>query len=149
MVCVWLRSRLSATRRIDGERADGPAQRRREPGVFLVRPLRRASPVIAGDERHDFDLVRIEATEVAVPDQVVRVPVMALVADMGADVVQQRRELQPLAFAIGEAVDGACLIEDRQREPDDLLRMLRVVVAPFGELERSCVGARRGCCPRA
>ena len=61
--------------------------------------------------------------------------VVALVADVDADVVQQRRVFQPLALAIGQAVDGARLVEQREREPRDLLRVLRPVVAALGELD--------------
>ena len=64
-------------------------------------------------------------------------PVVALVADKRADVVKQCRELQPLPLAIGEAVHRPRLIEDRKREPHHLLRVLRVVVAPLGELQRA------------
>ena len=64
------------------QHADRLAQRRGQPRVLFVRSLRRAAPVIAGDQRDDLDLVGIEAAQVAVLDQVVRVPVMALVADV-------------------------------------------------------------------
>ena len=60
---------------------------------------------------------------------------VALVADVDADVVQERRILEPLALAIGQAVDAARLVEQRDREPRDLLRVLRPVVAALGELE--------------
>ena len=60
--------------------------------------------VIAGDERDHVDFFRLEAAQIAVLDQVVRVLVMARIADVRADVVQQRRELEPLALAIGQAV---------------------------------------------
>ena len=62
--------------------------------------------MVAGDERDDFDLVRLEAAQVAVLDQVVGMAVMALVADVVADVVEQRRVLEPLALAVGQAVDA-------------------------------------------
>ena len=54
----------------------------------------------------------IEAAQIAVLDQVIRVPVMTLVADVHADVVQQRAVLEPVALAIAEAVHAARLIED-------------------------------------
>ena len=119
------------------ERPHGPAQRGRQLRVLVVRSPRRAAPVIARDERDDFDFVRMKAAQIAVLDQVVRMLVMARVADVPADVVHQRGVFEPLAFAIGQPVNRARLIEERQREPHDLLRVLRVVVAPFGELERA------------
>src|SRR5258706_7816674 len=54
-----------------------------------------------------------------------------------AEVMHQRCVFQPLAFGIGESMDGARLVEQRQRQSNDLLRMLRVVVAALGELERA------------
>ena len=91
--------------------------------------------MVARDERDDLDLLRIESAQVAVLDQVVRVPVVALVADVDADVVQQRAVLEPLAFAVGQSVHAARLIEDVQRQPRDLLRVLRPVAAPLAELD--------------
>ena len=54
---------------------------------------------------------------------------------MRADVVQQRRELEPLALAIGQAVHAARLIEDGKREARDLVRVLRPVAAALGQLD--------------
>ena len=42
-----------------------------------MRLPRRAAAVIARHQRDGFDLVRVEAAQIAVLDQVVRVPVMA------------------------------------------------------------------------
>ena len=66
--------------------------------VSFVRLLRRRLAMIAGDERDHFDLLRIEAAQIAVLDQIVRMPVMPLVADVHADVVQERAVLEPLAL---------------------------------------------------
>jgi hypothetical protein len=73
--------------------------------------LRRGVPVIARDEREDLDLSWLEAAQVAVANQVVRVFVVPLVADVHADVVEQCRVLEPLAFAIGQGVRAARLFE--------------------------------------
>jgi hypothetical protein len=118
-------------------RLDRLAFRAAEIRVALVGLLRRGLPVVAGEQRDDLDLLGIEAAEIAVLDQVVRVPVMALVADVHADVVQQRAVLEPLAFAIGQAVHAPGLIEDRQRQPCDLLRVLGPVAAPLAELDHA------------
>ena len=61
--------------------------------------------------------------------------VMTLVADVDADVVQQSGILEPLALAIGQAVDPARLVEQGDRQARHLLRVLRPVVAALGELE--------------
>ena len=101
--CAWLRSSPSASRTI----ADSVLTVRRsfavEVAVPLVRLLRRRLPMVARDQRDDLDLLRLEAAQVAILDQVVRMPVMPLVADVDADVVQQRAVLQPLALAVAEA----------------------------------------------
>jgi hypothetical protein len=100
----------------------------------VVRPFRRGLAVIPGDERNLVDLVRLEAAEVAILDQVIRVFVVLFVADVHADVVQDCSVLQPLALAIGEPMDRARLIEDTGREARNLLRVLRPVVASLSEL---------------
>jgi hypothetical protein len=87
----------------------------------FVLPLRRRLAVIAGDERDHLNLVRLEAAQVAVGDQVVRVLVVPFVADVHADVVQDRRVLEPLALAVGQAVNRPGLVEQRQREPGHVI----------------------------
>ena len=100
-----------------------------------VTPLRRGPTVVARDERDRLDVVRLEAAKIAVLDQIVRVLVMTLVADVDADVVQQRRVFQPFALAIGQPVDRARLIEERHGETRHLVRVVRPVVAALGELD--------------
>ena len=46
------------------------------------------SPMVPGDERNRFDFVGFEAAQVAIANQIVGVLVVALVADVHADVVQ-------------------------------------------------------------
>ena len=86
-----------------------------------MRALRGSPAVIARDERYHLDLVGMEAAKVAVLDQIVRMLVMAGVADVSADVVQQRGIFEPLPFAVCQAMDCARLIEERQCEADDLI----------------------------
>src|SRR6185312_5952501 len=104
---------------------------------LLVAALGRGLPMIPRDEPDELDFVRLESAQVAVGNQVVRVLVMALVADMHADVVEQGGVLEPLALAIGEPVDAARLIEQLHGEARHLLRVLRPVVAAFGQLEHA------------
>jgi hypothetical protein len=104
-----------------GERTNGPALPAFEIGEAFVAPLRRRLPVIPGDQRDALDFVRLEAAQMAVADQIVRVLVMLLVADVDADVVQDGCVLEPFALAIGEPVDRAGLIEQRDRQPRHLL----------------------------
>ena len=75
--------------------------------------------MVARDEGDRLRFRRLEPPQVTVLDEVVRVLVMARIADMRADIVQQRREFQPLALAIGQRVDATRLIEDRERQPRD------------------------------
>jgi hypothetical protein len=93
------------------QRAHGPAGPSPERDEAVVLSLRRGLPVIPGDQRDRFDFVGLEAAKIAVLDEIVRVFVVAFVADVHADVVQDRRVLEPLALPIGEAVDRARLIE--------------------------------------
>ena len=97
----------------------------RQIAVAVVPPLRRRAAVIARDERDRLDLVGLESAQIAVLDQIVRVLVVPLVADVHADVVQERGILEPLALAVGQAVDAARLVEERQRQARDLLARAR------------------------
>jgi hypothetical protein len=58
-------------------------------------------------------------------------------ADVATDVVHQRRVFEPFALAVSEPMDCARLIEERKREPYDLIRVLGVVAAALGEFERA------------
>jgi len=104
-----------------GKRADGAPAPPLQIGEAIVLPLRRGLTMIPRDEGDGLDLVRLETPEIAVLHQVVRVLVVPLVADVDADVVQDRRVLEPVALAIREAVDGARLVEERYGEARDLL----------------------------
>jgi hypothetical protein len=86
-------------------------------------------------QRDDLDFFRLEASQIAVLDQIVRMFVVTLVADVHADIVKDRCVLEPLTLAIGQTVNRARLIEQRHRQPGDLLRVLRPVIAPLRELE--------------
>ena len=120
-----------------GQRADRAPPLAPHVGVFLVLLGRRCAAMIARDERDRLDFAGIESAQVAVLDQVVRMLVVTLVGNVDADVVQQCRVVEPLALAIGEAVDGPRLIEEMKREPRDLTGMFRPVVAPLRELDHA------------
>ena len=119
------------------ERPDGPPALAAELGILVVRALRRRLPVVPGHERDDLDLFRIETAQISILDQIVRMLVMPLVADVDADVVEQGGIFEPFPLAIGQAVDDARLVEQSDGEPCHLLRVLRPVVAPLGELEHA------------
>src|SRR5438093_9540963 len=97
------------------ERSNRGATAPAEQGEAGMTPLRGGLTVIACDERDRFDFVRLESAKIAVLDQIVRVFVMTLVADVNPDVVKQGGIFQPFALPIGEPVDGARLIEGRHR----------------------------------
>ena len=120
-----------------GQRAHGAPRAAAQIAKPLGAPLRRRLTVIARDQRDRLDLVRLEAAQIAVGDEVVGMLVVSFVADVDADVVQDRGVLEPLALVVGEAMDGAGLIEQPDREARDVLRVLRPVVAALGELEHA------------
>jgi hypothetical protein len=80
------------------QRADDPAPAAPEVAESDVTALRRRPPMVPRDQGNRFDLERLEAAQIAVLDQVVRVLVVLLVADMDAGVVQDRAVLQPFAL---------------------------------------------------
>ena len=103
----------------------------------IVAALRRGLAVIARDERYGFDLVGFEPAQLSVTNQVEGVLVVSLVADVHADVMQDRRIFEPFALAIREPMNRPRLVEQRDREPRNLLRVLRRKVAPLRELENA------------
>jgi len=76
-----------------GERPHRLAALSRKVHVLFVAVFGRRAAVVPCDERNRVDLLGLEPAQIAVFDQVVRVLVMALVADVHADVVEQRRIL--------------------------------------------------------
>jgi hypothetical protein len=76
-----------------GEGPDRPAALASEVPVVLVAPFRCGLAMIPRDEADDFDLLGFEAAQVAVLNEVVRMLMVTLVADMDADVVEERRVL--------------------------------------------------------
>ena len=118
------------------------------PEVRVVARRRRA-PVIPGDQRDRFDFVRFEPAQVAVLDQVVRVAVVTFVADVDAGVVQDGGVFEPLALLVGHPVNGARPIEERQRQPRNLVGMIGPVAAALGQLDDAAaahVGIAIGLC---
>ena len=118
-----------------GERLDDAAPLARQLAVVFVVALWCAAAVVARDQRDGVHFFGLEAAEIAVLDQIVRVLVVAFVADVRADIMEQRRVLEPFAFAIGQAVDAARLLEQGEREPRDLRGVFGPVVASFGQLD--------------
>jgi hypothetical protein len=81
--------------------------------VLLVSGLRRGAAMVPGHERDRVDLLGLESPQISVLDEVIRVLVMALVADVHADVVQKGGVFEPLPLAVGQRVHRARLIENR------------------------------------
>src|SRR5687768_7793176 len=119
------------------ERLDRAAPRSAQIAVAVVRFLRCRLPMISGNEGDHLDLLGIEPPQVAVLDQVVGMTMVAFVADVDPDIVEQRPELEPVALLLAKAVHRARLIEDRQREPRDLLRVLGPVAAALTQLDHA------------
>ncbi len=91
--------------------------------------------MILGDEGNDLGLCRLESAQIPVLDQVIRMLVMARITDVRPDVVQQSGEFQPFPLAIGEPMHVSGLIEDRHRQPRNLVRVLGPVAAPLCQLD--------------
>jgi hypothetical protein len=104
-----------------GERANRGPRPPSQLAEALMLSLRRRLTMIAGDESNRLDLIGFESAEVAVLHEIVRMLVMALVTDVHADVVQNGGVLQPFPLAIGQPVDRTRLIEQRHRQPRDML----------------------------
>ena len=85
--------------------------------------------MIAGDQGDGFDLFGRESAEVTVLDEVVRVPVVPVVADVHADVVQQRCVLEPVALTIRQSVRRSSLVEQREGQLGNLLGVRRRIMA--------------------
>ena len=62
---------------------------------------------------------------------------VTFIADVDAGIVQDGRIFEPLALFVGHPVDGARPIEQRQREPRDLVRVIRPVTAAFGQFDHA------------
>jgi hypothetical protein len=69
------------------ERSDSPSRALAELAESDVLPFRSRAAMISRHEREDVDFLGLEATQIAVLDQVVRMLVVAFVADVHADVV--------------------------------------------------------------
>ena len=125
----WLRSRPSAMRRIAASfsttRRRYGFSRRQFSCVVLGPP----ALVVAGERGDDLDLVGREAGQVAVRDQVVRVPLVLGVPDVAADVVEERAVLEPLPLGGGQLVERVGLVEELEGEPGDVGRVEHLGVA--------------------
>src|SRR5947208_273559 len=117
------------------EVSDDPAPAPAKPAILLVSPAGLGSAMIAGDERDGLDFVGLESSQIAILDQIIGMLVVSLVRDVHADVVEERGVLEPLAFAIRQAVHASGLFEQGDGQASDLACMLRKVVAPLRELE--------------
>jgi len=119
------------------QRSHGAAQPALQHRVSLVRFLGRRLTMIACEQSNNLDFLWIEAAELAVLDQVIRMPVVPFVADVDAGVVQQRSVFEPLAFTVAQSVHRSCLVENGQCQLRNVARMCRVVPAPLPELDNT------------
>jgi hypothetical protein len=117
------------------ERADDFPPLWRQLLVSRVTPLGRLAAMVTGEKSNRLDLVGLEPAQIAVPDQVIRMLMVPLVADVDADVVQKGRIFEPFLFAVRQPVYGPGLIEQRRRQARDVVRMVGPVVASFGQLD--------------
>ena len=87
-----------------------------ERDVRQVALLRQPAAVVARDVRDDRRLVVGEAEDLRRREDVLRMLVVRAQADVDADVVQQRRDLQQQPLAVAEPVLLAQLVEQPRRE---------------------------------
>ena len=81
--------------------------------------------MISRHQRNYFDLPWIEPAQISILDQVIGMPVMTVIADVHADVVEERRVFQPFTLLVAKSVHATRLIEYAQGKACDLLRMSR------------------------
>ena len=82
------------------EGANDPSRLRAKRAKIGVRLLWSRLAVVPGDEGDNFRFQRLEPAQIAVLDEVIGMLVMTRIADVRPDVVQQRRELEPLPLAV-------------------------------------------------
>jgi hypothetical protein len=117
------------------ERAHRPARFPLESFETFVPALRRGLTMVSRDQANHFGFVRLEPAQLAVANQIVRMFVMPLVADVDTDIVQDPGVLEQLSLAIRQPVHRARLVEQGDGQTGDVLRVFRPEVAPLGELE--------------
>ena len=105
--------------------AHGPARGPSKRAVIIVRLFRHRLSMVSRDKRDDINLLGLEPPQITVADQVLRVPVVALVADVDAHVMKEARILQPLSFGVAKAVNASGLVEHRQAELRDASCVIR------------------------
>ena len=120
-----------------GETTDGFAFVSREAAKPLVLSARFGLTVIPCDEPDELDLVRFEPAQVAVLNQILRMAVMLLVADVNAHIMQEGCILEPLPLPVGQPVRRPRLVEERERQTRNLLGVLRPIVAALTKLDHA------------
>ena len=103
------------------EELHGSPERSTQRAVTLVSALRRGQSMIARHQADDRDLVGVESAQFPVANQVIGMFVVRVVADVRADVVQQRAVFEPLALLGAEAVLLPRRVEERQSQLGHLL----------------------------
>ncbi len=86
----------------------------------VVARLGLAAAVPANERGEQQDLLGVEAAQLTVRDEVRGVPVVVVVGDVLADVVQQRGVLEELTVAVVESVELAGLVEELEAQARDL-----------------------------
>ena len=92
----------------EAEQAHGTATLSIERGVLRVFLRWNGFPMEQGDRSQDLDLPLVEAHELSVADDVVRVPLVVVVRQEGTHVVEQPRKVEEVPVGVGEVVEAAC-----------------------------------------
>ena len=131
---TWPRSNPSATRRIADSRLIRWRSVTVERAVVRVDFLRRTAAMIAGDVRDDDLFRRRHPEQIGVKNQMIRMLVVALVADVIAGVVQKRRVGQRITILPCAPEALAERVEQDEREPLHVRRVGLLDVAPEREV---------------
>jgi hypothetical protein len=108
-----------------------------EVAVTDVTAFRLGAAMIACDECNRFHLERLETAQVTILDEVIGVEVMPLVTNEHAGVVQDGGVLQPFTFVVGHGMDTPRTIEQHERQPRNLMRVIRPVVTAFCKFDHA------------
>jgi hypothetical protein len=119
------------------ERSDGPPPAPFQAAETLVSTFRGRLSMIPRDKSNNLGFFRFEPAELTVPDQIVGMLVVALVTNVNADIVKNRRVFQQFPFAVGQAMDCPRLLEQSDRKPRDVLRVFRPEIAALRQLEHT------------
>jgi hypothetical protein len=119
--------------------ADDATRRGRQGGELRVRILWGSLSMVTSDLGDDLDLFAVKAQQLAVGDEIVGVALVVAVADVVADVVHERGELEPLPRLLRQGEITHELIEQAQSEARDMGAVFLRFAEMAGEARHAAV----------